>query len=78
VKFGGRGIPEEKVAEYSSEYERDFGSLRDMYKDVMFNLMIGSNFKTVNDELFWDNLLPAELENQLWVKLKLAAYTHES
>ena len=65
VKYGARGIPQEMVAQFCSEYERDFGGggVRDMYKEVMFHMMIGSNFKTANDELFWDNLLPAEIEN---------------
>ena len=45
-----------------------------MYKDALISLMIGSNYKTANDRLFWDCLMPQELETQLWFKLKLAAY----
>ena len=45
-----------------------------MYKDALISLMIGSNYKPANDRLFWDCLMPQELETQLWFKLKLAAY----
>ncbi len=45
-----------------------------MYKDALISLFIGSQFKPRNEELFWQVLLPFELETQLWFKLKLAGY----
>lgn len=45
-----------------------------MYKDALISLMIGSNFRPNDERLFWDYLMPQELETQLWFKLKLAAY----
>ena len=47
-----------------------------MYKDALFSLMIGSKVATTNNDLFWDFLVPNELNSYLWVSLKLAAYDH--
>jgi hypothetical protein len=45
-----------------------------MYKDALISLMIGSNFKPNDESVFWDLLMPQELDSQLWFKLKLASY----
>lgn len=55
------------------QYERE-NTVSDLYKEAMVNIMIGNDFKTSNDEVFYQLLLPSELEAQLWIKLKLAAY----
>lgn len=47
-----------------------------MYKDALFSLMIGSKVSTTDNELFWNFLVPNELNSYLWVSLKLAAYDH--
>ena len=47
-----------------------------MYKDALFSLMIGSKVATTDNELFWNFLVPNELNSYLWVSLKLAAYDH--
>lgn len=50
--------------------------MKDMYKEALVSIMIGSNFKLIDEGSFWECLLPQELETQLWIKLKLAAYEH--
>ena len=67
-------IPQEKIVIFQRECDSAFRGLKDMYKDALISLMIGSNYKPANDRLFWDCLMPQELETQLWFKLKLAAY----
>ena len=56
-------IPKEKVAAFCTEYDREFGRIHDIYKEALFNLMIGSNFKTYDDEVFWNALIPSDLES---------------
>jgi hypothetical protein len=45
------------------EYERDFGGIKDMYKEALVNLMVGSVFRTANEKLFYECFLPPELES---------------
>lgn len=67
-------IPQDKITIFSSECDSAFRGILDMYKDALISLMIGSNFRPNNERLFWDYLMPQELETQLWFKLKLASY----
>lgn len=67
-------MPTDRIDAFIREYERDFGGIKDLFKDALINLMIGNEFHTANDKLFYEQFLPAELETQFWVKMKLAAY----
>jgi hypothetical protein len=69
-------IPKEVLNQFTTEFDRQYGGLNDIYKEALFSLMIGSKISTVDNDAFWNFLIPDSIESQLWVNLKLAAYDH--
>ena len=67
-------IPQDKIVIFQRECDTALRSVIDMYKDALVSLMTGSNYQPNDERLFWDCLMPQELETQLWFKLKLASY----
>jgi hypothetical protein len=63
IDNSGNGIPTRKIGSFHNEVESKFGGVRDMYKDAMCNLMMGSYFTPLEEALFWDCLIPPELES---------------
>jgi len=72
-----QSIPKEVLTQFESEYERNYGGIHDIYKEALFNLMVGSKIATTDNEAFWNVLVPNSIESLLWVNLKLASYDHK-
>ena len=48
-----------------------------MYKEAMIHLMIGCEYTPKHEQYFWEQLLPFELETQLWFRVSnIKSYNH--
>ena len=76
LKDLGTSASLDDVAGFLNDYNMYLESSisKDMYRDALVNLMTGNSYSLINETVFWENLIPHELETQLWYKLKLAGF----
>ena len=67
----GMNVPRSLIQQFYNEAERLIPSVKDMYKSVLTHLMIGCQYTPANQTMFYEHLLPYELEIQLWIKVLL-------
>lgn len=64
-KTHGKTFPVGEIAQFlrdCEKYSGEAGVKHDLYLDALIHLMIGSDFNPASESVFWDCLVPMELE----------------
>ena len=61
-------VPKAMIEDFfkqSNKIDLDNNSI-DLFKEALTHLMIGNNFKSINEEVFWTKLVGGDLDTHLW------------